>query len=157
MSLHELEYEALQAEKRDKMNARWQVWSLLVGLIGAFGLVSLQAGATGYVAVLYPVIAACLVRFSAHSESILDQIKAYLFDFEKQQGYQGYEHYNRAQCRRSAGSQTKALRDVIYCTDLLAVIVLVVHAYLDQLIWLAILIAVFEVGVIYQTSRWLKG
>ena len=82
MSLHELEYEALQAEKRDKMNARWQVWSILVGLVGAFGLVSLQAGITGYVVMLYPLIAACLARFSAHSESILDQIKAYLLDFE---------------------------------------------------------------------------
>lgn len=156
MSLPEIEYEALQAEKRDKMNARWQVWSILVGLIGAFGLVSLQNGATGYVVVLYPIIAACLTRFSTHSESVLDQVKAYLLAFEKKQGYQGYEHYNRAQCRRSSGGHNKALREAILCTDILAVIVLTVHLYLDHLVWLAILVCLFEGVVIYRTMLWFQ-
>ena len=82
---------------------------------------------------------------------------AYLLDFEEQHHYQGYEHYNGAQCRASSGSQTKALRDVIYCTDALAIIALMVHASLDHLVWLAILIGVFEIGVIYQTTLWLHG
>ena len=156
MSFDEMEYEALQAEKRDKMNARWQVWSILVGLTGAFGLASLQTGATGYVIALYPVIVACLARFSAHSESVLDQIKRYLLEVENRQSHEGYEHFNRSQCRKSSGSHRKALRDAIYCTDLLASVVLIAHVYTDHGPLLAVIAFCLEIAILYKTSTWLR-
>jgi hypothetical protein len=61
MDIEEKEFEALQAEKRDRMNSRWQVWSILVGLAGAFGLASLQSGYTGYVVALFPILARFLL------------------------------------------------------------------------------------------------
>ncbi|MBO0783440.1 MAG: hypothetical protein J2P37_31905, partial [Ktedonobacteraceae bacterium] len=90
-----LEYEALQAEKRDRMTARLQVWSLLLGLVGAFGLASLQAGTTSYLVALYPLLAACLARYTRHSEAVLHKVKDYLLSVEQQASYSGYEHFNR--------------------------------------------------------------
>lgn len=119
--LDELEYEALQAEKRDKMQSRWQTWTVLGTLIGAFGLASLQSGITGYVVVLYPLLASCLATFTAHSEAILDQIKTYLYQFEEKHNYQGYEHYNRAHKRKSSGGHKTALLNAILLTDFLAI------------------------------------
>src|SRR5258708_5695547 len=118
--LAELEYEALQQEKRDKLNARLQVWSLLVGLVGASGVASVQNGAIAYVVLLYPLLAACVARYAGHSESVLNQVKAYLLQVEKRAGYEGYEHFNKTSGRRGAGSHMMALRDAILLTDGLA-------------------------------------
>ncbi len=90
-----LEYEALQAEKRDKINARLQVWSLFIGLVGAFGLASIQAGVTGFVVALYPFLAYCIAGYTSHSESVLDQVKKYLQHFETTNQYDGYECFNQ--------------------------------------------------------------
>ncbi len=78
--LAELEYESLQQEKRDKLNARLQVWSLLVALVGAAGVASVQSGTLAYVVLLYPLLAACVARYAGHSESVLNQVKAYLLE-----------------------------------------------------------------------------
>src|SRR6266571_1906279 len=92
--LAELEFEACQQEKRDRINARLQVWSVLIGLVGAFVLAALQGGNVPYVVGVYPMLAAYVGRFASHSEAVLDQIKAYLFLMEERSEYEGYEHFN---------------------------------------------------------------
>jgi hypothetical protein len=61
-TLAALDYETAQAEKRDKLNARLQVWSLFVALVGGFGLASLQSGSASYVVALFPLQAALIGR-----------------------------------------------------------------------------------------------
>lgn len=125
MEAHEvekLEYSALQQEKRDKLNARLQIWSLLLALISGFGIASLQTGAISYVVALYPLLALCVARYAAHSEAVLDQVKAYLLEQEQQLDYQGYEHFNKQHklTNSISGGHKRALRDAVLLTDLLA-------------------------------------
>jgi hypothetical protein len=155
--LAELEYEACQSEKRDRMNARLQVWSILIGLVGAFGVASFQAGAVGYVVALYPLLAACVARHSGHSEGVLEQIKAYLHLQEEDAGYSGYEHFNKSFRRRGVGSHMMALRDAIVLTDLLAVGVVVVRLVADQQVALVVGVLAVEVAAMVLTLRWLRG
>lgn len=137
------EYEALQNEKQDRMKARDQIWSLLVGLVGAFGFVSFQMNLSGYVG-LYPILAACIAMYAGHNEQVLDQIKLYLLKFEDLHDYYGYEHFNqrRRQQHRRSGSQLKALCAVQLITELvaslLAVFYLVAHASLLVVVCVAI-------------------
>jgi hypothetical protein len=158
--LAEMEFEALQQEKRDKLNARLQVWSLLLGLVGASGVASvIQGGALAYVVLLYPLVAACIARYAGHSESVLNQVKAYLIEVEKRAGYTGYEQYNASGSsgRRGAGSHMMALRDAILVTDGLAVVVVVWRLFADGLPFLAALVVLAALGVVALTCRWLNN
>jgi hypothetical protein len=154
--LASMEYEALQSEKRDKMAARLQVWSLFMALVSAFGLASIQPGAASYLAALYPVLAVCVARYSAHSESILDQIKAYLLAFEQQSGYKGYEQFNKSVARRSSGGHKKAFRDALLLTEALATVVVVVRLVVDQWVFLAVVVAAIEIVAMVITFRTLR-
>lgn len=120
-NLPELEYEALQAEKRDKMNSRLQIWSLFFGLVGAAGFASVQAGSLGSLVALYPLLAACLARYSGHSERVLDQVKRRISAIEIANGYSGYEQENKALASvRRSGGHVKALRDALLLTEIVA-------------------------------------
>ncbi|MBA2677528.1 MAG: hypothetical protein H0U76_03920 [Ktedonobacteraceae bacterium] len=155
-NLASLQYEGLQAEKRDKMNARLQIWSLFVGLVGAFGLASLQAGTVSYLVALYPFLAMCIARYASHNESVLDQVKEYLLKIEEKSNYSGYERYNRTSQRRSSGSHLKALRDAILTTQALATCMIAVRL-LDNSIPLTVVIVVVELVVLIATWRLLRG
>lgn len=155
--LAEMEYEALQQEKRDKLNSRLQVWSLLVGLVGASGVASVQSGAVAYVVLLYPLVAACVARYAGHSESVLNQVKAYLTELEKRAGYSGYEHFNKATKRKNVGGHMRALRDAILLTDVLAVVAVVLRAFTDGLYTLAVLVLLAALVVLVMTCKWLNS
>src|SRR5436305_154240 len=94
--LAELDYEAAQAEKRNRLGERLQVWSLLFALVSGFGLASVQSGNISYVVMLYPLLACCIARAVGHSEAVLDQLKAYLLKIEQDSSYVGYEKYNKS-------------------------------------------------------------
>jgi hypothetical protein len=147
--LASLEYEALQTEKRDKMNARLQVWSLFVALVGAFGLASLQTGTVSDLVALYPFLALCIARYARHSERVLDQIKAYLFQIEQAHEYRGYEHHNRANQRRTSGSHLTALRDAILISQGLAICMIALR--LIDMLLLALVVTVIELGALAAT------
>ncbi len=127
--LAELEYEALQAEKRDKLNGRVQIWSLFFGLVSGAGLVSVQTGTVSYLIALYPFLAMCLARYAGHSERVLDQVKVRLLAVEQARGFTGYEIVNKLNARqRRAGSQLKAFRDAVVLSQLVATALLVLRA-----------------------------
>lgn len=154
--LAELEYEACQAEKRDRMNARLQVWSLLIGLIGAFGLASIQSGAIGYVVVLYPLVAACVARFAGHSENVLNQVKVYLLEVERRSEYSGYESFNKVSGRGGVGNHMRALRDAIMLTDILAGLALTLRLVGDNQVLLIPEVVGVMIVVLILTGRWLR-
>jgi len=153
----EMEYQALQQEKRDKLNSRLQIWSLLVGLVGASGVASVQSGAVAYVVLLYPLVAACVARHAGHSESVLNQVKAYLLELEKRAGYVGYEQFNKSNGRRGVGNHMRALRDAILLTDVLAVAVVVWRMIADSWYVPAALVLVVALVVVVMTCRWLNS
>lgn len=150
------DYDAAQAEKRDRINGRAQVWNLLMGLIGAFGLLSVQPGQTGYLVALYPLVAACVVRFAVHSECVIDQIKAYLLSVEDHYQFAGYEHFNKAHKRLSRGGHRHALRDVVLLTDGIAFGVIAVKLLLAGWWWVLFVVVVIDVGVMLLTLVWLR-
>jgi fatty acid desaturase len=154
--LAELDYEAAQAEKRDKLNTRLQVWSLLIALVGGFGLASVQAGSVSSVVALFPLLGACVARYAGHSESVLDQVKAYLLQIEQESGYCGYESYNRMVKRRVSGGHKKALRDALVLMEVLATVAVVVRLAAASLIFLAVTVLVVEILAIIATVAFLR-
>jgi len=155
--LAKLEYEALRAEERDRMNARLQVWTIFLSLVGAFGLVSVQSGAVAYVAGLFPLLACCLARHVRHSEDALRLIRKYLYQIEKSVGYVGYEHFTRCQPRTTHGGYLDALRDALLVTQLLALAVVVLRLTSDQVtLLITIPVIGLEVAAMFLTWRWLK-
>jgi hypothetical protein len=155
--LAKLEYEVLRAEERDRMNARLQVWTIFLSLVGAFGLVSVQSGTVAYVAALFPLLACCLARHVRHSEDALRVIRKYLYQIEKRADYEGYEHFTRCQPRTTHGGYLDALRDALLITQLLALAVVVIRLALDHFS-LLIIVAVIAVELFAAalTWRWLK-
>jgi hypothetical protein len=151
--LAKLEYEALRAEERDRMNARLQVWTIFLSLVGAFGFVSAQAGTVAYVASLFPLLACCLARHVRHSEDALRQVRKYLYEIEKRHEYEGYEHLTRSAPRSTHGGYL----DALLITQVLAVTVVVVRLASDQFSLLIILLMIGIEGVaLFLTWRWLK-
>ena len=155
-TIAQLDYEAAQAEKRDKLNTRIQVWSLLFALVGAFGFASVQSGTVSYVVALFPLLAACLARYAAHSEKILDQVKAYLWQMERKSGYTGYESYHQVHKQRSSGGHKKALRDAIILTDSLAMIVLFTRLFSLHVPWVTNSVMLLELGAVFLTFCFLS-
>jgi hypothetical protein len=155
--LAKLEYEALRAEERDRMNARLQVWGIFLSLVGAFGFVSAQAGTVAYVAALFPFLASCLARHVRHSEDALCLIRKYLYHMEKATNYQGYEQFTRTVPRSTYGGYLDALRDALLITQLLALAVVVLRLASDQMtLWIILPVVGLEIIALLLTWRWLK-
>lgn len=157
----EMDYEGAQAEKRNRLGERLQVWSLLFALVTGFGLVSAQSGNVSYVVLLYPMIACCLARAVGHSEAVLDQVKAYLLDVEEKRGYSGYEKYNESHKLKSSssGGHKKALRDALMLTESLATALVVWRLLEAHMPIAAVVVLVIEALAVIATARflWEKG
>jgi drug/metabolite transporter (DMT)-like permease len=130
------EYEMLQCEKNGRIQARLQVWSVFLALVGAFFIAGLQSGQVSWAILIYPVAAAFLAQFAGHNEAIIDRIKAYLHQFEEDHGYAGYEHYNSGILRRS-GSQVKALTGALVTTQVAALAIGITHLFQIHEPWFA--------------------
>lgn len=159
-----LELEALYDEKRDKLNARLPIWSLLLTMFTAIGYASVQAGSVAYLAALYPLLAATIARFAGQSERILDRVKQRIYAIETASGYAGYEHDNKAHStanNKDSGGHIKALRDFILLTDCITVVAVLARLLTMQIAVtvkvLAILVATIgAILVMLVTWRWLK-
>ncbi len=148
------ELEALYDEKRDKLSSRLPVWSLLIGLFSLFGYAGIQPGIAGYVVVLYPLLSACVARFAGHNERILDRVKRRIYQIEERAGYHGYEHDN-ASHGSGSGGHSKALRDVIILTDLVALTALVARLLLDHVPALVLPLLLVEIAALAAACVWL--
>lgn len=152
-----LEYEALRAEERDRMNGRLQIWVIYLSLVSAFGVVSVQAGLVAYVVGLFPFLASCLARHVRHSEDALKQVRKYLHELEKRLEYQGYECFSRSLVRPSHGGYLDALRDALLITQLLALVVVAIHLTSDHIaLFLIVPIVALAASPMYFTWRWLR-
>ncbi len=130
------EYEMLQTEKNGRIQARLQVWSVFLALVGAFFIAGLQSGQISWSILIYPVAAAFLAQFAGHNEHIIDRLKAYLHRFEEIHCYTGYEHYNRPLTTRS-GSQIKALTGALVTTQVAALAIGITHLFQIHEPWFA--------------------
>lgn len=152
-----LEYEALRAEERDRMNARLQIWGIYLSLVGAFGLASLQNGDVAYVIALFPFLVACLALYTRHSEDVLKTIRKYLYELEKKYGYSGYEHFTRSLPRSSHGGHVDALRYAFAISQALAVGIVVYRLVVDHAAGVIILGTLgIEFVAFVMTWRWLS-
>lgn len=155
LELLKLEYPALRAEELSRENARLQLWGILFSLVGAFGFAGLQASQVAYVTALFPLLAACLARYTAHGEDVLRQVRKYLRKIEKAHQYRGYEHFSNDYVRSSHGSYKKGLRDAIVLFDLFAIALVIVRLAADGLLLASVPIAIIEVVAIVITCVWL--
>src|SRR6266496_464046 len=158
MDLGELalkEYEALQAEKNGRIQARLQIWSVFLALVGAFFLAGLQAGLVSWAILIYPIAAAFLAQFAGHNETVLDRLKTYLRAFEARYGYDGYEQFN-FQIKTRSGSQVKALRSALIATEVLATVVGIAHLLAEQHFLLASVATVIEIVTVVSTFLFLR-
>jgi len=147
--------DAVIAEKRDKLNARLQIWSLLLALISGFGIASVQSSNVSYVVVLYPLLAACLAQFAGHSEEVLDKLKAYLLQVEQRAAFQGYESFNKANRSKWSGGHKRALLTALLITELLATTVVVSRLIEVQLPLVAGIVLIIESIAVIATVRFL--
>jgi hypothetical protein len=156
-TLTQLEYEALRAEERDRMNGRAQVWTLYLTIVGAFGLAALQGSSGPDVVALCPLVLCCLARHSRHNEDVLRMVRKYLYQLEVTNNYQGYEHFTRLSQRPAHGGYRAALRDAFLLTDALSTASVLVHLWSDHaplLVCLAVLLV--DLAAIGVTWRWLS-
>lgn len=155
--LAKLEYEALKAEDRDRVNARLQVWTIFILLVSVFTGISIQQNSVAYVVIILPLLIGCLVLHVRHSEDALRQVRKYLYQMEQRYSYEGYEHYSRCILRKTHGGYLEALKYAFQITDTLAIGVVAFHLFSDHVTWLAIIpLALVEMGVLYLTEKWLK-
>lgn len=150
------ELEALYDEKRDKLNARLPLWSLLVGLFSAFGYAGTQPGIAGYLIICYPLLAACVARFAGHNERVLIKVKRRIYAIEEASDYEGYEHENERNSTGGSGAHLKAFRDFTLLTDGISLIALVIRLFVDHLPALIILALLVEAAVLAFTWRWVR-
>ena len=156
-TLMQLEYEALRAEERDRMNGRAQVWTLYLTIVGAFIFVTSQSGMVALLVALCPLLLACLARHSRHSEDVLKQLRKYLYQLEVTHQYSGYEHFTRVNVRKTYGGYRVALRDAFLLTDGLAVVNVLSQLYMDHVsLWLYFLVLSADGVAIVFTWLWLS-
>ncbi|PZW23900.1 hypothetical protein EI42_04823 [Thermosporothrix hazakensis] len=153
--LAEMDYEAAQSEKRDKLNGRLQVWSLLIALVGAFGLASVQSGSIAYIVGVLPLLVACLARYVRHSEAVLDQVKEYLFQKELELKYTGYECWRVKHKQAKSGEHLRAFRSCAVLIDVIATGSLAIRLA-EHSIVLSVVVVFLEALVICLTCYWLS-
>src|SRR5437763_139047 len=152
----EREYDALRAEERDRMNARMQVWTLYLTVVGAFSFVALQSGLGVYVVALCPLVLACLSRYARHNEDVLKQLRKYLYQLEQKNGYCGYEHFTGSVVRPTHGGYRSALRDAFLLTDVLALVSVLVRLSVDRVFLAIPVVLLIDVFAIVVTCFWLS-
>lgn len=154
--LAQLEYEALRAEERDRMNGRTQVWTLYLTVVGAFGFVTVQGGMGTSIVVLCPLVLACLARYSRHSEDVLKQVRKYLYQLEEKSQYCGYEHFALVQMRKTHGGYRDALRDAFLLTDVLALASVLFRLSVDHVFLALPVVFLVDAFAIVLTWLWLS-
>lgn len=161
-TLAEKELSSVLEEKQHRLNARLQIWQLLIALTTGFGIASVQAGNISYVIILYPFLAMCVARYAGHSEHVLDRIKFYLLSIEKDNNFEGYETFNKNHPFKhgSRGGHKKALLQAVLITQssALAVIIWKIGISWPEMVvyWLVGIVFMMTFATILATIRFLS-
>lgn len=154
--LEKIELESLHQEKRDRMNSRLVIWSLLFGVVGAAGFASAQNSEVSYLLALYPLIAVSVARYAGHNESVIDQIKAYLLQVAENYNHQGYEQFNKGRERhRRTGSHAKAFRSILIVTEVIAASLVTYRLIQIAQVWAAVAVALVSLVCLVYTYIYL--
>lgn len=147
--------ESALSEKRDKLNNRAVIWSLVFGFAGAAGFVSAQSGQVSYFVIVIPHLLSRVAAKASHDEKGVNQLKGWLKDSNKALGYTGYEEYNDKNAHgRVSGGQNRALRDTILLIQLCAGF-LAGYLFINN-IWLLIAVSCISLHAMYKTVHYLN-
>lgn len=155
----ELEYPALRAKELALMTAqRWQVWTLYLSLVTAFGIatVSIQNEVALYLPSLLPPLIAFLARYARHGEDVLKQVRKYLRKLERDHKHAGYEEFCNTAYRSSHGGHIDAIRDAFLLTQVCATAFVVIHLVIGSMIAVSVIVACVELAAMTLTYRWLR-
>jgi hypothetical protein len=95
------EYRSLRAEIIQRVQARQQMWYVLLFIAGTFFTIGVQPGIAAWTILLYPLITLFFSTNWAHNDTRIDQITWYIqYEIEKPLEFMGWETYRTQKFRR---------------------------------------------------------
>jgi hypothetical protein len=159
------EYRSLRAEIIQRVQARQQMWYVLLFIAGTFFTIGVQSGIAAWTILLYPLIALFFATNWAHNDTRIDQITWYIqYEIEKPLEFMGWETYRTQKFRRKLwakkqhhslapvpGLLTFSARGVFLTTQLIALSIGMVRLIYAGELSLAILSLLINLIVIIAT------
>jgi hypothetical protein len=162
------EYHALRDEIVQRVQARQQMWSVLLVIAGSFLSIGVQPGIAAWTILLYPIIALFFSVNWAHNDTRIDQLTWYI-QHQIEPAFQvvGWETYRSTHFRRTRRGQASAqnplallpglnaisARGIFVSTQILAASVGVTRLAQTAPIVLVVLVALVEVVATATTFR----
>lgn len=95
------QYRSLREEVIQRVQARQQMWYVLLFIAGTFFTIGVQPGIAGWTILLYPLITLFFSTNWAHNDTRIDQITWYIqYEIEKPLEFMGWETYRTQNFRR---------------------------------------------------------
>ncbi len=100
------EYRSLREEIIQRVQARQQMWYVLLFIAGTFFTIGVQPGIAAWTILLYPLITLFFSTNWAHNDTRIDQIAWYIqYEIEKPLEFMGWETYRTEKFRRKFWSK----------------------------------------------------
>lgn len=159
------EYRSLREEIIQRVQARQQMWYVLLFIAGTFFTIGVQPGIAAWTILLYPLIALFFATNWAHNDTRIDQITWYIqYEIEKPLEFIGWETYRTQKFRRKLWTRQKhhplalipglltiSARGVFLTTQLMALCIGMVRLSISGELRLAILLLLINVIIIATT------
>ncbi len=159
------QYRSLREEIIQRVQARQQMWYVLLFIAGTFFTIGVQPGIAAWTILLYPLITLFFSTNWAHNDTRIDQITWYIqHEIEKPLQFMGWETYRTQKFRRKLwakkqhhplalvpGLITFSARGVFLTTQLMALGIGMVRLIYSGLLSLAILSLLINLIVIIAT------
>jgi hypothetical protein len=159
------QYRSLREEIIQRVQARQQMWYVLLFIAGTFFTIGVQPGIAAWTILLYPLITLFFSTNWAHNDTRIDQITWYIqFEIEKPLEFMGWETYRTQKFRRKLwarkqhhplallpGLLTISARGVFLTTQLMALCIGMVRLITSGELSLAILLLLINLIIIATT------
>jgi hypothetical protein len=159
------QYRSLREEIIQRVQARQQMWYVLLFIAGTFFTIGVQPGIAAWTISLYPLIALFFATNWAHNDTRIDQITWYIqHEIEQKLQFIGWETYRTQKFRRKLwakkqhhplalvpGLLTFSARGVFLTTQLMALCIGMVRLITSGELSLAILSLLINLIVIIAT------
>ena len=159
------QYRSLREEIIQRVQARQQMWYVLLFIAGTFFTIGVQPGIAAWTILLYPLITLFFSTNWAHNDTRIDQITWYIqYEIEKPLEFMGWETYRTQKFRRTlwakkqhhplalvSGLQTFSARGVFLTTQLMALCIGMVRLISSGELILAIVSLLINLTVIIVT------
>jgi hypothetical protein len=159
------EYRSLRAEIIQRVQARQQMWYVLLFIAGTFFTIGVQPGIAAWTILLYPLITLFFSTNWAHNDTRIDQITWYIqYEIENPLEFMGWETYRTQNFRRKFWTNKRhhplalvpgllaiSARGVFLTTQLMALCIGIVRLISSGELSLAILSLLINLIVIIAT------